>query len=80
MYLIRGPVQHVTVLNLCGGIFSHFVYVYLIRGPVQHETVTENRVATAAFWRTFHHEGKISLAGKGGGCTPTPFHYYYHHQ
>jgi hypothetical protein len=28
-------VQHVTVLNLCGGIFSHFfVHVYLTRGPV----------------------------------------------
>jgi hypothetical protein len=39
-----------------------------------------HRVVTAAFWRTFHHEGKISLAGKGGGCTPTPFLYYYHHQ
>jgi hypothetical protein len=38
-----------------------------------------HRVVTAAFWRTFHHEGKISLAGKGGGCTPTSFHYYYHH-
>jgi hypothetical protein len=32
-----------------------------------------HRVVTAAFRRTFHHEGKISLAGKGGGCTPTPF-------
>jgi hypothetical protein len=39
-----------------------------------------NRVATAAFWRTFSHEGKISLAGEGGGCTPTPFYDIYHHQ
>jgi hypothetical protein len=23
---------------------------------------------------------KSSLAGKGGGCTPTPSHYIYHHQ
>ncbi len=57
-----------------------------------------HRVATAAFWRTFHHDGKIhrawqwpisgvhsimmekfSQAGEGGGCTPTPFHYIYHH-
>ncbi len=41
-----------------------------------------HRVVTAAFWRTFHHEGKISLAGEGGGCTalctPTPFHYFHH--
>jgi hypothetical protein len=23
---------------------------------------------------------KLVLAGEGGGCTPTPFHYYYPHQ
>ncbi len=23
---------------------------------------------------------KLAQAGKGGGCTPTPFHYIYHHQ
>ncbi len=39
-----------------------------------------HRVATAAFWRTFSHEGKICPAGEGGGCTPTPSHYIYHHQ
>jgi hypothetical protein len=36
-----------------------------------------HRVATAAFWRTFNREGKISPGGEG---TPTPFHYTYHHQ
>jgi hypothetical protein len=30
-------------------------------------------VVTAAFWRTYYHEGKISLAGKGGGARPPPF-------
>jgi hypothetical protein len=45
--------------------------------PPRHRV---HRVVTAAFWRTFHHEVKISLAGKGGGCTPTPFHYIYPHQ
>jgi hypothetical protein len=40
-----------------------------------------HRVATAAFWRTFNHEGKkLARAGEGEGCTPTPFHYIYHHQ
>ncbi len=34
-----------------------------------------HRVAMAAFWRTFHHEGKISPGWRGGGWTPTPFHY-----
>jgi hypothetical protein len=23
---------------------------------------------------------KLALAGQGGGCTPTPSHYIYHHQ
>ncbi len=31
------------------------------------------------FWRTFHHDGKISPAWCGWGCTPTPIHYIYHH-
>jgi hypothetical protein len=31
-----------------------------------------HRVATAAFWRTFSDEGKISLAGEGGGARPPP--------
>ncbi len=39
-----------------------------------------HRVATVAFWRTFDHEGKISPGWWGWGCTPTPFHYIYHHQ
>ncbi len=30
-------------------------------------------MVTDAFRRTFHHEGKISLAGKGGGARPPPF-------
>jgi hypothetical protein len=30
-----------------------------------------HRVAVATFWRTFHHDGKIS--------TPNPFHYICHH-
>jgi hypothetical protein len=28
---------------------------------------------------TFYHEWKLSLACKGAGCTPSPFHYIYHH-
>ncbi len=32
------------------------------------------RVAIATFWRTFHHDGKISPAWWGWGCTlPPPF-------
>jgi len=29
-------------------------------------------VATAYFWRTFHHDGKLALAGEGGGVTGYP--------
>ncbi len=31
-----------------------------------------------AFWRTFHHDGKICPGWWGGGCT-TSFRYIYHH-
>jgi hypothetical protein len=34
-------------------------------------------VAIATFWRTFHHDGKISPAWWGYRCTPTPFHDIY---
>ncbi len=30
----------------------------------------------ATFRRKFHPYGKISPAGEGGGCTPTPFLHY----
>ncbi len=33
----------------------------------------------ATFWRTFHHDGKISPAWLGG-CTPSPFRSIYHHK
>ncbi len=32
-----------------------------------------HRVMMAAFWRTFHHEGKISPGWCGRGARPTPF-------
>ncbi len=32
-----------------------------------------HRVITSAFWLTFSHEGKISLAGGVGGARPPPF-------
>ncbi len=37
-----------------------------------------HRVVTAALWRTFHHEGKISPGWcVWGGARPPPFHYIY---
>ncbi len=39
-----------------------------------------HRMAMATFWRTFHHDGKISPGWWGWGVhAPTPFHYIYHH-
>jgi hypothetical protein len=41
-----------------------------------------HRVAMAAFWCTYYHEGKNRPDGRGGGgarCTPSPFHCIYHH-
>jgi hypothetical protein len=38
-----------------------------------------HRVATAAFWRTFHHDGKIAQAGGGVHAHAHPFHTIYHH-
>jgi hypothetical protein len=34
----------------------------------------------AIFWRTFYHDGKISPAWWGRGCTPSPFHSICHHE
>jgi hypothetical protein len=33
-------------------------------------------VATAAFWRAFHHGGKLAHAGEGGGCHALPLLLY----
>ncbi len=38
-----------------------------------------HRVATTAFWCTFIMMKKLAQAGGGWRCTPTPFHYSYHH-
>ncbi len=46
------------------------------------QTQSTHRVEMTTFWRTFHHDGKISPAFWGRGeftVTPTPFHYIYHH-
>ncbi len=56
---------------------SQSVCVSLFRWYCYHRV---HRVATATFWRTFHHDGKIAQPGVGGGgFTPTLFHYIYHH-
>jgi hypothetical protein len=46
--------------------------------PLQRCNHRVHRVATATFWSTFHHDGKIS-PGWRWECTPTPFRYTYPH-
>jgi hypothetical protein len=53
---------------------TNIYFLYLFHGTY----ISIHRVATAAFWRTFHHDGKLAQGGEGGGCTPTPCHYSYH--
>jgi hypothetical protein len=48
----------------------------LSRHPYPQST---QKVATAIFSHTFHHDGKVSPAWWGWECTPTPFYYIYHH-
>jgi hypothetical protein len=55
--------------------FNLILVIALIGNPTEYTELQQSLT-----WRTFHHEGKISPAGEGGGCTPTPFHYSYHHQ
>jgi hypothetical protein len=42
--------------------------------PSNRPGQSTHRVAIADFWRTFHHDGKISPSWWGWGCTPIPFH------
>ena len=50
-------------------MFVTFLYK-ISEGVCDHRV---HRVVKAAFWHTFHHEGKISLAGRVGGARPPPF-------
>jgi hypothetical protein len=54
---------------------------FLLMSNVQAESPMSapqsiHRVAAAAFWRTFHHDGKICPGWSGWGCTATPFSIY----
>jgi hypothetical protein len=57
---------------LLTAIRNLYLYYYTSMNAycVEHRV---HRVVTVAFWRTFHHEGKISLAGMSGGARPPPF-------
>jgi hypothetical protein len=55
-HYIHHHVQSCSVCSSWEGRYTHRVH----------------RVVTSAFWRTFSHEGKISMGWWGWGCTPTP--------
>ncbi len=56
----------------CVKLLNHTTYIH---------PQSIHRVAKAASWRTFQHEGKISpVWWGGGGCTASPFHSIYHHE
>ncbi len=65
--------------------FNHFrigisVQLSNNHGQGQFQPQSTHRVAIATFWRTFHHDGKISPAlSGGGGCKLSPFHSTNHH-
>ncbi len=65
-------------LNCIEGLHSmlHCPFGYTVyagqQAPLRFEPQSTHRVAIAAFWRTFHHDGKI-LTGVGGGARPPPF-------
>jgi hypothetical protein len=59
--------------NGCRICFSHLKFRCLCTETLLKSQITR-RVATAAFWRTFHHDGKISPGWWGGGVyMPIPF-------
>jgi hypothetical protein len=57
------------LLRLSAGHFKAFNSLHRVNWPLSGV-------------RTFHHDGKISPAwwGWGGGCTPPPVHFIYHHK
>jgi len=48
---------------------------FKIPSPFKNTGLEQNRETMSTFWRTFHHEGKISENGEGGGAPP----FIYHH-
>jgi hypothetical protein len=57
--------------RLAGPVFYVYVFSLVLPNPFTHR---ENRIVTAALWRTFSHEGK-NLTGlvRVGGARPPPF-------
>jgi hypothetical protein len=72
----------ITPFTHCIRVYSILIHTITQRRGAGGESWNHrvHRVATAAFWRTFSHEGKISPDWWDGGCTQTPFYYIYHHQ
>jgi hypothetical protein len=48
----------------------HVLFLEKTPNPLYVETTESNRVAMAAFWRTFIMMEKLAPAGEGGGACP----------
>ncbi len=65
---------------MLGSLKSDFFDCRLSRGYGESKDIVYTRLAMATFWRTFHHDEKISPGWwEWEGCTPSPFHCIYHH-
>jgi hypothetical protein len=70
------PLDEATLTEVSALVYNHNSCLGKLSLPQVTLTCPDHRVhrvVTAAFWRKFHHEGKISLAGKGAGARPPPF-------
>jgi hypothetical protein len=68
MYIVRTlyrgdlyTLTHCQLVNIVANLLGKFVL-----------TTRVYRVAMASFWRTFHHDGKISPAWRGRGVHALP--------
>jgi hypothetical protein len=56
-----------------------YVWTPIIIFALLDHAQSTHRVAMADFWRTSHHDGKISPDWWGWRCKPVPFYCIYHH-
>ncbi len=79
------PAETFTSYNLyCQWILMQHTYgIFLCKSEIfdlaDSQPQSTHRVAIAAFWRTFRHDGKISRGWLGWGLHVHPLSLYHHH-
>jgi hypothetical protein len=58
-----------SVRDYCMKLATGPLPIFPLRPAILRYGKREHRVATATFWRTFHHDGKTSPGWWGWGCT-----------